>query len=295
MSPIDSEALVQFLIAQTRSNISFLISQHQISPVVGREILDRLPNAGTNIPDPVMALSLQASNIRISGPSTPPPTSYGSRDYNSPTPLGTVKAKALWGYNETGEDPQDLSFQSGDIIEIVQETNNDWWTGRYRGREGLFPSNYVEKLPPSSPLSRPPPPPAAHSNSSYTSNPNYNDNHYTDSRPLGSPAAPNPTYPAYPPPGGPPSRPGGYGPPPPLGYYQSSPPQPPPQGYNSYSYAPPPPGPVIVSASAPPAPVDQPKKNRFGGMGNTLATAAVGGLGFGAGSAIGADVVNSIF
>ncbi|KAJ3806706.1 SH3 domain-containing protein [Lentinula aff. lateritia] len=293
MSPIDSEALVQFLIAQTRSNISFLISQHQISPVAGREILDRLPNAGTSIPDPVMALSQQASNIRISGPSTPPPTSYGSRDYNSPSPLGTVKAKALWGYNETGEDPQDLSFQSGDIIEIVQETNNDWWTGRYRGREGLFPSKYVEKLPPSSPLSRPPPPPAAHSNS-YTPNPNYNDSHYSDSRPLGSPAAPNPTYPAYPPPGGPPPRPGGYGPPPPSGYYQSSPPQPPPQGYNSYSYAPPPPGPVIVSASAPPAPVDQPK-NRFGGMGNTLATAAVGGLGFGAGSAIGADVVNSIF
>ncbi|KAJ3886763.1 SH3 domain-containing protein, partial [Lentinula edodes] len=261
MSPIDSEALVQFLIAQTRSNISFLISQHQISPVAGREILDRLPNAGTSIPDPVMVLSQQASNIRISGPSTPPPTSYGSRDYNSPTPLGTVKAKALWGYNESGEDPQDLSFQSGDIIEIVQETNNDWWTGRYRGREGLFPSNYVEKLPPSSPLSRPPPPPGGYG----------------------------------PPPGGYGPPPGGYGPPPPSGYYQSSPPQPPPQGYNSYSYAPPPPGPVIVSASAPPAPMDQPKKNRFGGMGNTLATAAVGGLGFGAGSAIGADVVNSIF
>ncbi|KAJ4480115.1 SH3-domain-containing protein [Lentinula aciculospora] len=284
MSPIDSEAFIQHLVAQTRSNITFLISQHQISPAAGRDILDRLPNAGTNIPDPVTALSQQASNIRISGPSTPPlSSSYGSigaRDYNSaPAPVSTVRAKALWGYNEAGDDPQDLSFRSGDIIEIVQETNNDWWTGRYNGREGLFPSNYVEKLPPSSPLSRPPPPPVARNNSS------------------GTPAAPNPTYPAYPLPGGPPPPgpgPSGYGPPLPSGYYQTPPP---PQGYNSYSYSPtpPPPDPVVVSASAPPAPVDQPKKNKFGGMGNTLATAAVGGLGFGAGSAIGADVVNSIF
>ncbi|KAJ3794888.1 SH3-domain-containing protein [Lentinula aff. detonsa] len=227
MSPIDSEALVQHLIAQTRSNISFLISQHQISPTSGREILDRLPN--------------QASNFQISGPSTPPPASYGIRDHPA---TASVKAKAVWGYNETGEDPQDLSFRAGDIIEVVQETNNDWWTGSYNGREGLFPSTYVEKLPPSSPLSRPPPP----------------------------------------------SR---YGPPP-SGYYQSPPP---PQAYNSFPYppGPPPPGPVVVSASAPPAPLDQPKKSKFGGMGNTLATAAVGGLGFGAGSAIGADVVNSIF
>ncbi|KAJ3822569.1 SH3 domain-containing protein [Lentinula raphanica] len=268
MLPVDSEALVQHLIAQTRSNISFLISQHQIAPNVGREILDRLPNAGPSIPDPVTALSEQASNIHISGSSSPPPpVAYGTRDY-PPTPVSVVKAKALWGYNEGGEDPQDLSFRAGDIIEIVQETNPDWWTGRFKGREGLFPATYVEKLPPSSPL-----------------------NH---SRPLGSPAAPNPTY-SYAPPTGPPG-PGsnGYGPPP-SGYYQSPPP---PQGYSPYPYAPPgppQPGPVVMSASAPPAPMEQPKKSKFGGMGNTLATAAVGGLGFGAGSAIGADVVNSIF
>ncbi|KAJ3842039.1 hypothetical protein EV361DRAFT_136377 [Lentinula raphanica] len=294
MLPVDSEALVQHLIAQTRSNISFLISQHQIAPNVGREILDRLPNAGPSIPDPVTALSEQASNIHITGPSSPPPpVAYGTRDY-PPTPVSVVKAKALWGYNEGGEDPQDLSFRAGDIIEIVQETNPDWWTGRFKGREGLFPATYVEKLPPSSPLNRPPPSPVARSNSAYKPNNNDSSYNYSDSRPLGSPAAPNPTY-SYAPPTGPPGPgPNGYGPPP-SGYYQSPPP---PQGYSPYPYAPPgppQPGPVVMSASAPPAPMEQPKKSKFGGMGNTLATAAVGGLGFGAGSAIGADVVNSIF
>lgn len=29
---------------------------------------------------------------------------------------------------------------------MVDETNADWWTGKCRGRQGLFPSNYVEKL-----------------------------------------------------------------------------------------------------------------------------------------------------
>jgi len=288
---VDTDALVRHLIAQTRSNVSFLIAQNQISHAVGQEILDRLPSAGPSIPDPVTALSNQASNMRLINPPSPlpsGPTSYNapsSGDFNPTPPSNTVRAKALWGYNEDGNDPQDLSFQPGDIIEIVQETNNDWWTGRYNGREGLFPSTYVEKLS-SAPSSRPPAPPVPRTS---TFKSNYNNN-YSDSRPLGSPAAPNPTYPPYVPPGPPP--PGAYGPPP-TGYYQSPPPPAP--MYNNYG--PPPPGPVMVSASAPPAPVDAdpPKKSRFGGMGNTLATAAVGGLGFGAGSAIGSDVVNSIF
>ena len=29
---------------------------------------------------------------------------------------------------------------------MIEETNTDWWKGRVDGREGLFPSTYVEKL-----------------------------------------------------------------------------------------------------------------------------------------------------
>ena len=46
------------------------------------------------------------------------------------------------------KEPNDLTMSSGDIIDIVGETNADWWTGRNRGKQGLFPSNYVQKLPP---------------------------------------------------------------------------------------------------------------------------------------------------
>ena len=32
------------------------------------------------------------------------------------------------------------------MIEVISEKNADWWLGRARGKEGLFPSNYVEKV-----------------------------------------------------------------------------------------------------------------------------------------------------
>ena len=51
------------------------------------------------------------------------------------------------------KEPNDLTMSAGDVIDIVEETNVDWWTGRNRGKRGLFPSNYVQKLPPDTPQS----------------------------------------------------------------------------------------------------------------------------------------------
>ena len=60
------------------------------------------------------------------------------------------------------QEPNDLSFSAGEVIEIIDETNADWWTGRCRGRQGLFPSNHVEKIPSTStPVASPLPPPMA--------------------------------------------------------------------------------------------------------------------------------------
>lgn len=42
-------------------------------------------------------------------------------------------------------------MSAGDVIDIVEETNADWWTGINGGKRGLFPSNYVQKLPPETP------------------------------------------------------------------------------------------------------------------------------------------------
>ncbi|KIM84702.1 hypothetical protein PILCRDRAFT_818315 [Piloderma croceum F 1598] len=40
----------------------------------------------------------------------------------------------------------DLSFKTGDRIEIVEKTGSaeDWWTGKLNGQQGVFPGNYVQ-------------------------------------------------------------------------------------------------------------------------------------------------------
>jgi len=55
-----------------------------------------------------------------------------------------------------------------------------------------------------------------------------------------------------------------------------------------------PPGNIVVAQAVPEQP-QPPKKKRFGGLGNTLAQSAAGGVGFGAGSAVGSGIVNSLF
>ena len=38
----------------------------------------------------------------------------------------------------------DLSFKTGDRIEVVEKTDSteDWWTGRVGGRQGVFPGAF---------------------------------------------------------------------------------------------------------------------------------------------------------
>ncbi|KAK8870109.1 hypothetical protein IAR55_000679 [Kwoniella newhampshirensis] len=95
-----------------------------------------------------------------------PPRGGGSR-HEPPE----VRAKALWDFS--GTQPDDLQFRGGDVVIIDEEVNDQWYRGRvipngHNGplpRSGLFPANYVEKLPPppatsSSYYSGPPPPQA---------------------------------------------------------------------------------------------------------------------------------------
>ncbi|KAL3896613.1 MAG: hypothetical protein SGCHY_003957 [Lobulomycetales sp.] len=43
----------------------------------------------------------------------------------------------------SGQRDSDLSFQPGDVIEVLQR-DGDWWRGRIAGKEGDFPSNYCQ-------------------------------------------------------------------------------------------------------------------------------------------------------
>jgi len=163
----------------------------------------------------------------------PPPAGPPVQTHQAPPPPppsdNAVRARALWAYNEDGREPNDLTFSAGDTIEIVKEVNSDWWEGRTKGRQGLFPSNYVEKLPPQA------------------MNPD--------------PRAYKPFMAAHH---------GADAPPPPLTM-------------------------TTNSVGLQEAEGQEQKKSKFGQYGNTIAHSAAGGLGFGAGAAVGGGIINSIF
>ncbi|KAH8687679.1 BAR domain-containing protein [Tricladium varicosporioides] len=71
----------------------------------------------------------------------PPPKPKPSRFSGAPA---AETATALYDYEAQAEG--DLSFTTGDTIEIVTRTSNEneWWVGKIKGKQGQFPGNYVK-------------------------------------------------------------------------------------------------------------------------------------------------------
>ncbi|XP_067874013.1 unconventional myosin-Ie isoform X1 [Heterodontus francisci] len=124
-----------------------------------------LPRPGTNFTDKVARVQHNLDFLKVpeqgaagnrtgmKGPnggnahrqmtSRPPPA--GGRPKPQPKPKPQVpQCKALYAYD--AQDTDELSFNAEDIIEIVKEDPSGWWIGRLRGKQGLFPNNYVAKI-----------------------------------------------------------------------------------------------------------------------------------------------------
>ena len=74
--------------------------------------------------------------------------SLQSAEPTSPTPstevFGVTRVRALHTFEPT--EPNELAFEKGDIIKVVNREYKDWWRGQLRGRTGIFPVNYVVRL-----------------------------------------------------------------------------------------------------------------------------------------------------
>ncbi|XP_041642420.1 unconventional myosin-Ie isoform X2 [Cheilinus undulatus] len=78
-------------------------------------------------------------------PSVTRPPPGGGRPKPAPKPKPQVpQCKALYAYD--AQDTDELSFNADDVIDIIKEDASGWWTGRLRGKQGLFPNNYVTKI-----------------------------------------------------------------------------------------------------------------------------------------------------
>ena len=67
-------------------------------------------------------------------------------DPNESAALASKIFVALYDYDARTD--EDLSFKKGDHLEILNDTQGDWWFARSKAskNEGYIPSNYVAKL-----------------------------------------------------------------------------------------------------------------------------------------------------
>jgi signal transducing adaptor molecule len=78
--------------------------------------------------------------------SSSPQSSSNSAAPTSPTPSSAeghavTRVRALHSFQPS--EPNELAFEKGDIIKVVNREYKDWWRGQIRGRTGIFPVNYV--------------------------------------------------------------------------------------------------------------------------------------------------------
>ncbi|XP_015221170.1 unconventional myosin-If [Lepisosteus oculatus] len=92
-----------------------------------------------NVPDQGVAGMQRKKSI---SQHRPPPAPTG-RPKPQARPQGP-RCRAVYQY--AGQDVDELSFNVNDVIDILNEDPSGWWRGRFQGKEGLFPGNYVEKI-----------------------------------------------------------------------------------------------------------------------------------------------------
>lgn len=73
----------------------------------------------------------------------------GAAPTQVPMPSGTTAAtvsrvRALFDF--VPSEPGELEFKKGDVIAVLESVYKDWWRGSLKGKTGIFPLNYVEKL-----------------------------------------------------------------------------------------------------------------------------------------------------
>jgi signal transducing adaptor molecule len=89
-----------------------------------------------------------SSSVAAASASTPATQEEAaeSQPVLSGTSVATVsRVRALFDFQPS--EPGELQFRKGDTIAVLESVYKDWWKGSLRGQTGIFPLNYVEKLP----------------------------------------------------------------------------------------------------------------------------------------------------
>lgn len=135
-------------------------------PFVTQQSTGNEQNAGpVSKLEPYKSSSLKKPTVR-SSPSSPAKAKDQGSDagrltpqIRKPTPdRERQSARAIYDFK--AQTSKELSFKKGDAINIVRQIDSNWYEGEHRGRIGIFPISYVEKVvsPERKQPVRPPPP-----------------------------------------------------------------------------------------------------------------------------------------
>uniref|UniRef100_A0A667WGI3 Sorbin and SH3 domain containing 2 n=1 Tax=Myripristis murdjan TaxID=586833 RepID=A0A667WGI3_9TELE len=69
-------------------------------------------------------------------------------------------ARAIYDFK--AQTAKELTFKKGDAVNIIRQIDNNWYEGEHRGRVGIFPISYVERMPSTEKQQPVRPPPPAH-------------------------------------------------------------------------------------------------------------------------------------
>ncbi|XP_024131557.1 vinexin isoform X2 [Oryzias melastigma] len=121
----------------------------------GEEARSRDPVAAPNIGATTHSTSSSAQPFQHSGvtSSTPAPAyevaSSANETMELPSKKEEKKMKAARAkFNFPAQSPKELTLQKGDIVYIHRQIDANWFEGEHHGRAGIFPTSYVEILPP---------------------------------------------------------------------------------------------------------------------------------------------------
>ncbi|CAO3629550.1 unnamed protein product [Mucor hiemalis] len=145
---------------------------------------------------PRLPLSRKASAVEVAPPSslnsngrripTQRSLSFSDREENYQQPSRTLvpppvlprrQSQASTGsitqrkavYDFAGDNVDELSFRTGELISVIEEVDEGWWLGEIGDRRGIFPVNYTELIVSHSSAAGPPSMPSRPSLSSTTS------------------------------------------------------------------------------------------------------------------------------